>query len=110
MKKITLSIAILALIAISNETFAQAQKSKSVSKEVSIEEENGVKTLTITNTIDGNTTTEVYTGDEAETKIAEFAKEKSGTTKTVIIGEDGKQHMSVETKVVIKEEVEEDEN
>jgi hypothetical protein len=110
MKKITLSIALLAIVAISTESFAQTQKSSSISKEVNLEDENGVKTLTIKTTTDGNTTTEVYTGAEADTKLAELDKEKSGTTKTVVIGDDGKQHLKVEKRVVIKEEIEEDEN
>ena len=107
MKKITLTIAILALVAISNESFAQSHE---VRKEVNMEEENGVKTLTIKTTTNGNTSTEVYTGSEADAKIAELEKEKSGTTKTMVIGDDGKQHMKVEKRVVIKEEIEEDEN
>jgi hypothetical protein len=109
MKKLTLLVAVLAFIAISNESFAQTT-GKEVRKEVNLEDENGVKTLTIKTTTDGNTTTEVYTGAEADTKLAELDKEKSGTTKTMVIGDDGKQHMKVEKRVVIKEEIEEDEN
>ncbi|MCB9359854.1 MAG: hypothetical protein H6587_10440 [Flavobacteriales bacterium] len=108
MKKITLSIAILALIAISNESFAQSTKSRAISKNINIEETNGVKTLTIKTTTDGKTTTEVFTGAEADTKIAALEKEKTGTTKTVVVNEDGNKQMKIEKRVIIKEEIEEE--
>jgi len=41
-------------------------------KEVRMEDENGVKTLYITVTEDGKVTEETYTGEEAETKLAEL--------------------------------------
>ncbi|MCB0401792.1 MAG: hypothetical protein KDD41_06895, partial [Flavobacteriales bacterium] len=83
----------------------QTQQEKQVKKEVQLEDENGVKTLTIKTTSDGNVTTEVYTGAEADAKIAEFEQVKSGTTKTMFIGDDGKQHLKVETKIVTREEI-----
>ncbi len=49
-------------------------------------------------------TTESYSGDEANAKIAELEKHKSGTTKTVTVGADGNQKIKIEKKVIIKEE------
>ena len=108
MKKITVLLAVFAFVTVANQV--SAQTSKEVRKEVNLEEENGVKTLTITTTTDGNTSTEVYTGAEADAKVAEFEKQKSGTTKTMVMGSDRKQHMKVEKRVVIKEEHDETED
>lgn len=105
MKKLSL----LAIALVATFSISMAQTKQEVRKEVNLEDENGVKVLTITTTQNGNTTTEVYKGAEADEKIKEFAEEKSGTTKTIVVGDDGKQHMKVETKVVIKEEENEDE-
>lgn len=105
MKKLTLCIAAIGLMAFTHQ--AAAQTAKQVKKEVSVEDENGVKVLTITTTTDGQTQTEVYKGADADAKMKEFADEKSGTTKTMVIGEDGQQHLKVEKKVVVKEEEEE---
>ena len=106
MKKITLCIAAFILIAVSNQTFAQKKVKKEIKKEVNLEENNGVKTLTIKTTENGVTKKEVFKGAEADKKIAELKKEKSGTTKTVVIGEDGQKRMKVEQKIIIKEEKE----
>lgn len=106
MKKITLIAALFSLLIINTEVSAQTEKAKEIRKEVNVEVENGIKTLTIKTVIDGEVTTEVYKGAEADAKIAEFENKKSGTTKTMVIGEDGKQHLKVEKRVVIKEEKE----
>lgn len=108
MKKITLTIAAFILIAVSNQTMAQKQVvKKEIKKEVSIEEKNGVKILTIATTDEnGVTKKEVFKGAEADKKIAELKKEESGTTKTVVISDDGTKHMKVEKKVVKTKEVE----
>jgi autotransporter adhesin len=106
MKKLLMIIAVSGLFAVNSDLNAQTTKSKEVRKEVNVEEENGVKILTVKTTTDGNTQTEVYKGAEAEAKLAEFAGAKTGTTKTMVIGEDGKKHLKVEKKVVIREEKE----
>jgi hypothetical protein len=49
-----------------------------IKKEVSIEEENGVKTLTIRTSSNGTESVEVYKGQEAEQKIAEMDAEMNG--------------------------------
>jgi len=107
MKKLTVIVAAFLIAVCANETMAQST-SKEIRKEVNLEEDNGEKVLTIKTTTNGNTTTEVYKGAEAEAKIEEFEQTKSGTTKTMIVGDDGKQHMKVEKRIVIKEEIDED--
>ncbi len=104
MKKITLSIAAFALIVVSNQVSAQTEVKKEIKKEVNIEEVNGEKVLTIKTTENGKMTKEVYMGADADAKIEELHKHKSGTTKTMVIGEDGKKHLKVEKKVIITEE------
>lgn len=105
MKKITFIACLLALTSTINEAKAQSKQSKEVKMEVNVEETNGEKVLTI-NTTDGNSTkTEVYRGAEADAKLAELEKKKSGTTKTMVIGEDGKKHLKVEKRVVVKETI-----
>ena len=106
MKNITLSMIVFALIAISSHANAQTATEKEIKKEIKVEDNNGIKTLTISTTEDGNTTTEVFEGAEADKKIAEFKTYKTGTTKTMIIGDDGKQHLKVEKQIVITEEIE----
>lgn len=106
MKNITLCLTVFILIAVSSQVNAQKATQKEIKKEVKVEDENGVKTLTIETTEDGKTTSEVYTGDEADRKIAELKTQKTGTTKTMVIGDDGKQHLKVEKKIVITEEIE----
>ncbi|MDX2359413.1 MAG: hypothetical protein QNK23_01310 [Crocinitomicaceae bacterium] len=68
MKKAILLTGAMAICALTSSIFAQNVELK---KEVRMEEENGVKTLTILTTENGNVTEEVYTGQEAETKLAE---------------------------------------
>lgn len=104
MKNITLSMIVFALIAISSQ--ANAQTEKEIRKEIKVEDNNGIKTLTISTTEDGKTNTEVFEGAEADKKIAEFKTYKTGTTKTMIIGDDGQQHLKVEKQIVITEEIE----
>ncbi len=105
MKKITM----IALLFTATIGITMAQSKQEIKKEVCLEDKNGEKVLTIKTTTNGNTTTEVYKGAEVDEKLKEFAEEKSGTTKTMIVGDDGKQHMKVETRIVIKEEETEDE-
>jgi hypothetical protein len=81
---------------------------KNISKEVRMEDENGVMKLTIVTTEDGKRTEEVYTGAEAEKKMAEMESEdssKSGKgfereTKEIDVTEaDGKSKVKVTTTV-----------
>lgn len=106
MKNITLCLTVFILIAVSSQVNAQTAVKKEIKKEIKVEDKNGVQTLTIETTEDGKTTSEVYTGDEADKKIAEFKTQKTGTTKTMVIGDDGKQHLKVEKRIVISEKIE----
>lgn len=65
---------------LSGTSFAQGEREvkkemRSIKKEVRMEEENGVQTLTITTDENGVKTEEVFTGEEAELKMAEMAPE-----------------------------------
>ncbi len=102
MKKITLCLATFALIAIANQANAQTAVKKEISKEVNVENVNGENTVTITTTENGNTTTEVLKGADADAKIAEMEKEESGTTKTMVVSPDGERKLKVEQKVIKK--------
>ncbi len=108
MKKILLAVGVFSLLLVAGNASAQTQEKKEIRKEVNLEENNGEKVLTIKTTSGGNETVEVYKGAEADAKIKEFENEKSGTTKTMVVGADGKQHLKVEKKVVIREEIDEE--
>lgn len=63
---------------LSGTSFAQGERKevkemRNIKKEVRIEEENGVQTLTISTDENGVKTEEVYTGEEAEKKMAEMS-------------------------------------
>lgn len=109
MKKTVFIVAAFCMIAFTSNVQAQTEKKQQISKEVKFEENNGEKTLTIKTIKNGNQTVEVYTGKDADTKLKELEKEKSGTTKTMFIDDDGKKHLKVEQKVVIREEIDKDE-
>ena len=104
MKKLSLLAATFSLVLISGNISAQTHEAKEIKKEVNVNEVNGEKVMTIRTVEDGNVTTEVYKGADADAKIAEFSSQESGTTKTMVTGADGKQHLKVEKRVVIKEE------
>jgi hypothetical protein len=70
MKNILTFITLLTICALTTNIYAQEKKN--IRKEVRMEDENGVKTLYVTLTEDGKVTEEVYTGEEAETKLAEM--------------------------------------
>ena len=70
-KTLTLIIALVVCL-ISGNSMAQEKADVKIKKEVRMEDENGVKTLTITTTSNGTVTEEIYTGAEAEAKLAEM--------------------------------------
>lgn len=74
MKKTGLILGSILALTIFTNCQAQTPKTtkKEVSKEISVEEENGVKTVTIKSTEDGKTTVETFTGKEAEAKLKEL--------------------------------------
>jgi hypothetical protein len=86
MKTRSTLLATFVVCMLSGTSFAQEEVKKemrSIKKEVRIEEENGVQTVTITTDENGVKTEEVFTGEEAEKKMAEMAPEppKLSTTK-----------------------------
>lgn len=101
MKLFLLLTALLAGLFISGSCSAQTPKTvkKEITKEINVTEENGQKKLTITSTEDGKSTTETYTGKEAEAKIKEL---ESGEEVTVHIESDEKP-ADVSRDVLMKE-------
>lgn len=110
MKTMKLIFGFAAMIFFTSQSFAQTpqHEAKEVRKEVNVEVENGETVLTITTTSDGTEDVEVYKGAEAEAKLEEMKKMQSGTTKTMVVGKDGQKHMKVEKRVVVTEEIEEE--
>lgn len=101
MKKLIVTTLIFASVLIfSNNISAQTATSKEVKKEISVEETNGEKVVTIKTTENGKTTTEVFKGEEADAKLAEMKTEKSGTKKTIKMDGNGNKALLVEKKIV----------
>lgn len=89
---------VIALVALSYVSSAQEQKE--VRKEVRMEDENGVKTLHIITTTNNTVEEEIYTGEEAETKLKEMMggeEPKDGVKKEIEVTK-----INGQTKVVIK--------
>ena len=74
MKKITLICSLLTMMVTLSNCNAQSGKTvkQELTKEVNVTDENGVKTVTIKITEDGKTTTESFSGKEAEAKLKEL--------------------------------------
>lgn len=71
MKKIIILVCLALLTFGATNSFAQEKKAnKTVSKQIEVSDENGVKTVTITTTADGNTDVKVLTGQEADAFMA----------------------------------------
>lgn len=88
MKKM-LTLAAIGFALSSFVAFGQAQES--MRKEVRMEDENGVKTLYITTMANGVKSEEVYTGEQAEAKLAELMEGRGaeeGVTKEVEVTEE----------------------
>lgn len=118
MKKSILFVSAVTMLLISGNTFAQEervvekQEIKSIKKQVILDDENGVKTLTIRTNDNGDVEEEVYTGAEAEAKMAELESQtlnsEEGPEVEVKVEEvDGVLRMKIKTiengKVTIEE-------
>ena len=69
---------------------AQEEEKQELRKEVRIEENNGVKTMTITTSENGEVSEEVFEGEEAEAKLQEMnAAGEEKEKKKVTYKEDG---------------------
>jgi len=98
MKKITFLIATIALFTATNELSAQEVQKNNNKTEITLEDESGIKVLTIVTTDDKNNSKTVqYKGKDAEAKLAEI--EKAGaTTKTEFVDVDGVVRVRIEQK------------
>lgn len=65
-------IVFMTMFLISGIAFGQSKEVKEVKKEVRVENENGVKTVEIVTVSNGQETKEIYTGEEADAKLAEL--------------------------------------
>lgn len=86
MKTKSILTAALSICLISGSAFGQEREEvktvkKEIKKEFRVEEENGVKTLTISTDEDGVVTEEVYTGAAADKKMAEMTAEMEDPSK-----------------------------
>lgn len=82
MKKSILFISAITFLLMSGNSFAQETKVvnnelNSIKKQVTLEEDNGVKTVTIRTNNNGDISEEVYTGEAADAKLAELESQKS---------------------------------
>lgn len=102
MKKILIVMIAIAGGLFSSNSFAQEEVVK-LKKEVRMEEENGIKTLTITTTDGEVVTEEKYSGEAADAKLAELSgtsAQREETTKEVeIIEENGVKIVTITTTV-----------
>ncbi len=99
MKRILFTVAVL----ISAVSCAQDKTVNEIKKEIRVENENGQKTVEITTTENGKVTKEVYTGEDADKKLAELENggmvEVEEETKEVRMEEiDGQKRLTVITK------------
>lgn len=101
MKKSLLIALLLTTVTVSAQT--EEKKTKEIRKEVRVENENGVKTVEILTVENGMETKEVYTGSEADQKLAELESqmvvEESSVRKEVKVEEiDGTKKLTVRTE------------
>jgi len=81
------------VLSLSFQAFANDNNKTSIT----LNEDNGIKTLTIVTNESNGKKTEIYKNKDAEAKLAEL--EKSGNvTKTVVIAPDGKMYTKIEIK------------
>lgn len=101
MKTSLIIVALLSVVSVQAQV--EEKKVKEVRKEVRVEDENGVKTVEIITTENGQETKEVYTGAEADQKLAELESqmvaEESNVKKEVKVEEiDGTKKLTVRTE------------
>ena len=90
MKTITLMVASIFALGWSINGLAQEEEKQELRKEVRVEENNGVKTMTITTSENGEVSEEVFEGEEAEAKLQEMnAAGEEKEKKKVTYKEDG---------------------
>ena len=95
-----ISAALFSLIAVGSHAQEVKEVRKEVRKEVNLKEENGEKTLTITTTENGKVTEEVYKGEAAEAKMAEFEPQAVEVREEVNVIENNGEKTVTVTKTV----------
>lgn len=91
MKRFILTLGCFLAFTLSSQVFGQDANTKSIT----LNEDNGVKTLTIVINENNGTKTEVYKNGDADAKLAEL--EKTGKLiKTVVIAADGTMNTKIE--------------
>lgn len=112
MKRIILFAAIFTAAFSAGAQTEKTEAKKQVTKDIKIEENNGVKTMTITTVSDGKTTQEIYSGADVDLKLAEMEKSmklspattSENTTENVeVIVEDGVKTVKIKKNVNGKE-------
>lgn len=110
-KYLIVACAMVASLSVNAQTEQKSEK-KEIKKDIKIEENNGVKTMTITTVSDGKTTQEIYTGADVDLKLAEMEKDmKLSSEPTVentsqnveVIIEDGVKTVKIKKNVNGKE-------
>lgn len=101
MKTAIIFTGLLTGLFLSGSCSAQEPKTtkKEITKEISVTDENGEKKVTITTTEDGKTSTETYTGKEAEARLKEL---ESGEDISVRV-ETEEQPAAISRDVLMKE-------
>ena len=95
-----LATALLSLMVFGTQAQEVKEVKKEIRKEVNLKEENGEKTLVITTTENGVLTEEVYKGEAAEAKMAEFETKEGEVREEVnVIENNGEKTLTV-TKTV----------
>lgn len=95
-----LATALLSLIAFGSQAQEVKEVKKEIRKEVNLKEENGEKTLVITTTENGVLTEEVYKGEAAEAKMAEFETKEGEVREEVNVIENNGEKTVTVTKTV----------
>lgn len=95
-----IATAVLSLMAFGSQAQQVKEVKKEIRKEVNLQEENGEKTLTITTTENGKVTEEVYKGEAAEAKLAEFETKEGEVREEVNVIENNGEKTVTITKTV----------
>ncbi|MCB0401793.1 MAG: hypothetical protein KDD41_06900 [Flavobacteriales bacterium] len=90
MKKTLLTIIALAFFSVA---FSQTNNNQ----DITLVEENGVKTLTIKTTVDGKETVETFNGKDADEKLHSMEM-NGGFTKTEVVAADGTLQIKIQLK------------
>lgn len=110
-QKLTIASFLLGIMLFQSCSTQDSKTKNKVEKEIRVEEENGVKTVTIVTTTNGVKKEEIYTGEEAEMKLKELKSESKsikseGGVKVEMTEINGKKKLTVTSTKEGKEVVE----